>query len=66
MVDKVDFSHLKRIKGYSFGCTISKIDFFFLNLVHNYVYTQVVDNRRIITSFFLEHNEPLLTGLLIG
>ena len=31
-----------------------------------YVYTQVVDNRRIITSFFLEHNEPLLTGLLIG
>ena len=29
MVDKVDFSHLKRIKEYSFGCTISKIDSFF-------------------------------------
>ena len=29
------------------------------------VYTQVVDNGRII-KVFLEHNGPLFTGLLIG
>ena len=30
------------------------------------IYTQVVDNRRIIKGFYLEHNGPLFTGLLIG